>query len=267
MFCLYLIRGTQSSLKYQPIVTQSRHIGKVIWPVSKINCINASPVRRIKSPYTCVSLKNQEHLLQVTKRPFFHNVSINKQVQSSPLRESLRCFCSSSTSNSDEGNLIYTGSLAKAVLGVKFFSYSTSIFSMCVMPQVLLKTGLGVQSLALQVAFCGFIGIFTFITPVLLHLVTKGYVVRLYHNHKTDTYTAVTYSALLVEKKTVFHQSEVSVPDVSGMFTSFYANRRAMLVNPMLFSLPHDYNHLMGYDKPFTFDMDAFDKPDRSKQG
>lgn len=150
--------------------------------------------------------------------------------------------------------------------GVKFFSYSTSIFSICVMPKILLQTGIGVQNLALQVAFCSFVGLFTFMTPLLLHLLTKGYIVRLYHNHETDTYTAVTYSALLAEKKTVFHQSEISVPDVSRMFTSFYANRRSMLVNPMLFDLPHDYNHLMGYDKPFSFDLEALDKPDRSKE-
>ncbi len=150
------------------------------------------------------------------------------------------------------------------VVGVKFFSYSSSMFSLCVMPYVLLKTGIGVNSLALQVAFCGIIGFFTFLTPVLLHLITKGYVVRLYHNKETDMYTAITYSALLVEKRTVFHQSDIVIPDVSRMFTSFYAKKHAMLVNPMLFPLPHDYNHLMGYDRPFSFDTDDLNKPDKS---
>lgn len=147
--------------------------------------------------------------------------------------------------------------------GVKFFSYSCSMFSVCVMPYVMMKTGLGVQSLALQVAFCGVIGFFTFITPALLHLITKGYVVRLYHDERTDMYTAITYSALLVEKKTVFHQSDVKVPDISKMFTTFYAKNHSMLVNPDSFDLPHDYNHLMGYDQPFTFQVDDLDKPDR----
>lgn len=136
------------------------------------------------------------------------------------------------------------------------------MFSVCVMPYVLMQTGLGVQSLALQVAFCGIIGFFTFITPVLLHFITKGYVIRLYHHEEADTYTAVTYSALLTEKKTVFHQSDVKVPDISKMFTTFYAKKHSMLVNPDTFSLPHDYNHLMGYDRPFTFDVDDLDKPD-----
>ncbi|XP_053343026.1 transmembrane protein 70, mitochondrial [Clarias gariepinus] len=166
-----------------------------------------------------------------------------------------RCL-SSLPGSSEDGVLIYNGNLGRAVLGVKFFSYSSSVFSLCVMPLIFMRTGLGMSSLAMKVAFCGFIGFFTFLTPVLLHLITKGYVVRLYHNKETDVYTAVTYSALLVEKKTRFHQSDVKVPDVSRMFTSFYAKKKSMLVNPMLFDLPHDYNHLMGYDRPFSFDPD-----------
>lgn len=137
------------------------------------------------------------------------------------------------------------------------------MFSASVMPYVMMKTGLGVSNLALQVAFCGFVSFFTFITPVLLHFITKGYVVRLYHKEGTDSYTAITYNVLLVEKKTVFHQSDVKIPDISKMFTTFYAKKHSMMVNPDSFLLPHDYNHLMGYDKPFTFDEDDLDKPDR----
>ncbi|GAA6099703.1 transmembrane protein 70, mitochondrial, partial [Tachysurus ichikawai] len=172
-----------------------------------------------------------------------------------------RCY-SSQLGSTEDGVLIYTGNLGKAVLGVKFFSYSSSMFSLCLMPLILTKTGIGLSSFALKAAFCGFIGFFTFLTPVLLHLITKGYVVRLYHNRETDMYTAVTYNVLLVEKKTMFHQSDVKVPDVSRMFTSFYAKKKSMLINPMLFDLPHDYNHLMGYDRPFTFDPEDINKPD-----
>uniref|UniRef100_A0A3Q2ZIS5 Transmembrane protein 70 n=1 Tax=Kryptolebias marmoratus TaxID=37003 RepID=A0A3Q2ZIS5_KRYMA len=146
---------------------------------------------------------------------------------------------------------------------VKFFSYTTSGISLFLMPQIFLRTGLGVESFALQVVFCGIIGFFTFMTPVLLHLISKGYVIRLYHNSDTDTYTAITYSVFLTEKRRVFHQSQVRIPAVSKLFTTFYAGQVGLLVNPDLFHIPQDYNHLMGYDKPFTFstdDMDASDK-------
>ncbi|XP_071348002.1 transmembrane protein 70, mitochondrial isoform X2 [Trachinotus anak] len=166
--------------------------------------------------------------------------------------------------HSEDGDLIYTGSLGSAVRGVKMFSYSTSGASLFLMPHILLKTGLGVQSFAMQAAFCGVIGFFTFLTPVFLHFITKGYVVRLYHHPDRDTYTAVTYSVFLMEKKHVFHQSQVKIPAVSKMFTTFYVNNMGLLVNPDLFTVPHDYNHLMGYDKPFRFNADDMDSPDKS---
>lgn len=130
---------------------------------------------------------------------------------------------------------------------------------MLLMPHIVLNSALAGQSLALQVAFCGVVGFFTFLTPALLHFFTKGYVVRLYHDPGTDVYTAVTYSVFLREKKNVFHQRNVLIPDVSKMFTTFYVNQTGLLVNPDLFPLPQDYNHLMGYDKPFTFGTDGDD--------
>ncbi|XP_041101860.1 transmembrane protein 70, mitochondrial [Polyodon spathula] len=210
------------------------------------------------------SLKWLEDSSEAGRRSFLSTARVNKA--SFSYQKVSRCFYTSSTKESEQGRLIYTGNIAKAVLGVKFFSYSSSMFSLCVMPYVLFRSGVGVQNLALQVAFYSIVGVFTFLTPLLLHLITKGYVVRLYHNAETDTYTAVTYSALLVEKKTVFHQKDIKVPDISKMFTTFYANKKSMLVNPMLFPVPNDYNHLMGYDQPFSFDLEDLSDQDKNKQ-
>ncbi|XP_056913551.1 transmembrane protein 70, mitochondrial isoform X3 [Takifugu flavidus] len=148
--------------------------------------------------------------------------------------------------------------------GVKLFSYSTSGFSLLIMPKILLETGLGVQSFAMQAIFCGVVGFFTLITPAILHYFTKGYVIRLYHDADRDTYTAVTYSVFLTEKRNRFHQRQVTIPAVSKMFTSFYADKMGLLVNPDLFLIPHDYNHLMGYDKPFTFEIDDKNTAEKS---
>lgn len=104
--------------------------------------------------------------------------------------------------------------------------------------------------------FYGIVGSFTLITPALLHFVTKGYVVRLYHEATTDTYRAVTYNVVLSETSTVFQQSDVEIPNSAHVFTTFYAKGKSLLVNPMLFRNPEDYNHLMGYDKPFTFGVE-----------
>ncbi|KAM7123009.1 transmembrane protein 70, mitochondrial isoform 2-T2 [Ciconia maguari] len=178
----------------------------------------------------------------------------------------VRSLCTSSPHEHPEhGRLVYKGNLAKAVLGVKFFSYSTSIFNLFMMPYIILKTGIGFESLFVQAAFYGLIGFFTFVTPVTLHVLTKGYVIRLYYKDEMDMYTAITYNAILAEKATVFHQKDVKIPDITKMFTTFYAKTKSMLVNPTLFPNPQDYNHLMGYDKSFYFNLEEEKEADERK--
>ncbi|XP_034039697.1 transmembrane protein 70, mitochondrial [Thalassophryne amazonica] len=169
----------------------------------------------------------------------------------------------STATSSDGGKLIYTGSLGKVVLGVKLFSYTSSGLSLILIPHILLQSSTGLSGFA-HAAFCCCIGFFTFCTPILLHLITKGYVVRLYHNVQLDTYTAITYSLALTEKRTVFHQSQVRIPAISKMLTTFYADRMGLLVSPEQFPVPQDYNHLMGYDRPFTFTDANMEEPDKS---
>ncbi|XP_066508865.1 transmembrane protein 70, mitochondrial-like [Hoplias malabaricus] len=236
----------------------SRNPQQILRPVHcrSIHLFKETQQKNVKSPVTYSPSFRKDYFINSVRRTI---LNAEAKVQS---YISGRCISSQPVS-SENGVLIYSGNLGKAVLGVKFFSYSTSMFSLCVMPYVLTQTGLGVSSLAAKVAFCGFIGFFTFLTPVLLHVITKGYVVRLYHNKDTDMYTAITYNIFLAEKKTVFHQSDITIPDVSKMFTSFYAKKRSLLVNPMMFALPHDYNHLMGYDQPFSFDLDDINKPEK----
>ncbi|XP_040289798.1 transmembrane protein 70, mitochondrial-like [Bufo bufo] len=172
---------------------------------------------------------------------------------------------SSTPVNHEEDRLVYIGNLGTAVLGVKFFSYSTSVVSLIILPMIFAKSGIGVDSLPLKIAFFSIVGFFTFITPVTLHLLTKGYVVRLYHNKERDLYTAITYNAFLREKRTEFSPEDVEVPGVSKMFTTFYAKKKSMLINPMLFPNSNDYQHLMGYDKPFTFNLEDLNPPSKEK--
>ncbi|XP_027254603.1 transmembrane protein 70, mitochondrial isoform X1 [Cricetulus griseus] len=157
----------------------------------------------------------------------------------------------------EDGRLIYTGNLARSVFGVKCFSYSTSMISLALLPHLLSQNNMIFGSLPLQILFYGIMGSFTVITPILLHFLTKGYVIRLYHEATTDTYKAITYNAVLLETSTVFHQNDVKIPESSHLFTTFYAKTKSLLVNPWLFPNPEDYNHLMGYDKPFTFDVEV----------
>lgn len=139
---------------------------------------------------------------------------------------------------------------------MKCFSYSTSVIGLAFLPYLFSQSNVTFGSLPLQILFYGIVGSFTVITPMLLHFITKGYVIRLYHEATSDTYKAITYNAVLSETSTVFHQNDVKIPESTHIFTTFYAKTKSLLVNPMLFPNPDDYNHLMGYDKPFTFDTE-----------
>lgn len=48
------------------------------------------------------------------------------------------------------------------------------------------------QNLPLVIAACSFVGIFTFVTPVLLHYITKKYITHLDYKPDTKTYVATT---------------------------------------------------------------------------
>lgn len=149
---------------------------------------------------------------------------------------------------------------------MKCFSYSTSLISLAFLPYIFAQNNIIFGSLPLQILFYGIIGSFTVITPTLLHFLTKGYVIRLYHEATTDTYKAITYNVVLLETSTVFHQNDVKIPNSTHVFTTFYAKTKSLLVNPALFPNPEDYNHLMGYDKPFTFDVEEASEKKQLKE-
>jgi transmembrane protein 70 len=50
------------------------------------------------------------------------------------------------------------------------------------------------------------------------------------------------------------------VPDVPGMFTSFFVGKNALFVDPKLFDDPNHYVKIMGYDKPIDFKLNLGEK-------
>lgn len=52
-----------------------------------------------------------------------------------------------------------------------------------------------------------------------------------------------------------FKQSDVVIPDVPGMFTTFLAKGVPLFIEPKQFSDPDQYIKLMGFDKPIDFKL------------
>ena len=65
-----------------------------------------------------------------------------------------------------------------------------------------------------------------------------------------DKYTAYVYNIILRPKKIEFRVSDVNVPDIPGMFTTFKAKNVPLFVEMTQFNDPTHYGKIMGYDKP-----------------
>lgn len=95
---------------------------------------------------------------------------------------------------------IYYGPLTPQIKAVKIFSLSSSAAGLVAQP-IILREASTIGSTSLLIAICSVVGFFTFVTPLLLHIITKKYVTEVYYNPETKSYTAVTLNFFLVPKK------------------------------------------------------------------
>lgn len=105
-----------------------------------------------------------------------------------------------SSEKSPDGESIYSGKFTARIVRVKLFSLVTSIFGVYAQPLLWQQSQL-VGSTGLGVLVCSIAGIFTFVTPVLLHFIMKKYVVDIRYNKDTDEYTGVTISFFLFKNQ------------------------------------------------------------------
>ncbi|XP_039446791.1 transmembrane protein 70 homolog, mitochondrial [Culex pipiens pallens] len=169
----------------------------------------------------------------------------------SSLQTALRCLSSQSPA-SDSDFKVYYGILSPQIRAVKVFSLATSIGGVIAQP-ILLEQASKIGGTPMIVAICGIAGFFTFVTPLLLHLITKRYVTELYYDVTTKEYTASTITFFLMKQQTKFKLEDVVVPEIPGMFTTFMVGKKSLFVDPKLFPDPTHYIKIMGYDKPIDF--------------
>lgn len=194
----------------------------------------------------------QQQLLPAASRinhEITHNLLAGSRNRS--LTTALRCL-SSQTPGTDSDFKVYYGILSPQIRAVKVFSLATSIGGVIAQP-ILLEQAAKIGGTPMIVAICGIAGFFTFVTPLLLHLITKRYVTELYYDVTTKEYTASTITFFLMKQQTKFKLEDVVVPEVPGMFTTFMVGKKSLFVDPKLFPDPTHYIKIMGYDKPIDF--------------
>jgi TMEM70/TMEM186/TMEM223 protein family len=127
--------------------------------------------------------------------PAFHHC---QQFSSSPVKF---CHPKDSPPTAPDGLIkVYYGVLTPQIKAVKVFSLSSSILGVIAQP-VLLEQGSKIGGLPMVVALCGFVGFFTFVTPLLLHWITKKYITELHYDARKDEYVATTVTFFLRQKK------------------------------------------------------------------
>lgn len=155
----------------------------------------------------------------------------------------------------------FSGTLTPNITSVKLFSLTTSVAGVVAQPILYEQADKLGSSTPVIAAVCGFVGFFTFVTPFLLHTITKRYVTQMTFDPQTQEYTATTISFFMRKSNLKFVVADVVVPEVPGMFTTFIVKEKgtnkssALFVDPKLFDDPQHYVKLMGFDKPINFRM------------
>nr|SVE92629.1 EOG090X0CKL [Megafenestra aurita] len=150
---------------------------------------------------------------------------------------------------------IYKGMLTSQVKAVKTFSFGTSLVGISMQPILYENASAPDSSLPMMVALYMTVGMFTFVTPFLIHFVTKKYVTDIVYDPESDQYTASVFRFIPMKRKIQFKLEDISVPDVPGAFTSFLVKNIPLLCTPKDFSYPEHYIKFMGYDKPINLHL------------
>lgn len=113
-----------------------------------------------------------------------------------------KCHYGSGVSDTRKGSVqVYYGNLTPQIRAVKIFSLLSSVTGLASQPILIQQVpNLGTPTV---VALFGFVGFFTFVTPVLLHMITKKYVTHIYFDSSTGTYSAICLTFFLRRKKVI----------------------------------------------------------------
>jgi len=171
-------------------------------------------------------------------------------------------------------DVIYIGTLARHVRIVKVFSLSTSVAGICLQPFIYTK--LSALPVILAVAVGGFASFFIYLTPLLLHLVSKRYVTQMTLESTSGQYTATTYTFFLRKKVHRFTADDVSIPNVPGLFTSIRVRGVPLFIDRDLFTDHRHFVQLFKYADPLEWEIISsedltpdndrdFDKPSSKK--
>lgn len=157
------------------------------------------------------------------------------------------CLCE--PTKTDLGKLVYTGPNNSSVKLVKYFSLSTSAIGVLLQPYLLSQ--MINNGLAVKMTIVSFTAFFVLGTPFLLHYISKRYVMQMYYNDSTNTFTACQLNFFAREKRFSFTPDDIS-DSLASPLCNYKVGERSLLLDTDLMRDEHvdAYIAFMRYDKP-----------------
>lgn len=172
------------------------------------------------------------------------------------------CHKQDAVKSDNTSALVYKAPLKNRIRIVKFLSLSSSMAGFALFPSViydLCKVNLYMGVASGMIASC------FLITPLMLHWITKRYVIELHYNKESKFFTAKTFNIISQIKEIKFKAEDVDVPDLPGMLSSFLVKGKPLFVDANMVEDPDAYSHMMGYDKPFDIAIKVNNQDENTK--
>lgn len=139
---------------------------------------------------------------------------------------------------------------------IKRLSISTTILSAGVQPFLfpkLLATG---SSFAIGFASITCAGIF--VSPLILNLITRRYVTKLFYDDRSEKFTAKHLNLINRDVMLSYQSKDVRVPEMLGIFTTYTVGpkRRPLFIDPQQVTDMDAYKKMLGFDLPIDFKAD-----------
>lgn len=118
------------------------------------------------------------------------------------LNKAIARYTHDGINNKTDNEIVYVGPLSKQIRSVKLFTLITSVTGVFAQPVIYEKAVELNMSTGLLIGMLSAVGFFTFLTPLLLHFVTKKYVMEVTYDVRKDLYAA-TIITLFLRKRVV----------------------------------------------------------------
>lgn len=156
------------------------------------------------------------------------------------------------------GELVYTGNINKGVFVAKYFSVGSSVIGLCLTPWIVSEMSTG--GLVFKIAVTTASGFFILVTPLLIHFLCKRYVVKMYYDKASSTFSAVKLNLLAQQRVFKFKPNEIKDSLTNPLCTVEVRDQGFLLdTDDLMNTNPDAYVAFMRYDQPIDLDKYTVD--------